>query len=59
MYPDETPYYEEVQELPTPIQKEMALLRQAALQRFGDLGVISSGYAGFTGEFPFANINFF
>ncbi|VDK83763.1 unnamed protein product [Litomosoides sigmodontis] len=38
MYPDETPYYEEVQELPTPIQKEMAMLRQAALRRFGDLG---------------------
>lgn len=40
MYPDETPYYKEVEELPMPIQKEMALLRRAALQRFGDLGVI-------------------
>ncbi|CAG9533196.1 unnamed protein product [Cercopithifilaria johnstoni] len=38
MYPDETPYYKEVEQLPTPIQKEMALLRRAALQRFGDLG---------------------
>ncbi|EFO19583.1 hypothetical protein LOAG_08907 [Loa loa] len=38
MYPDETPYYKEVQELPLPIQKEMALLRRATLQRFGNLG---------------------
>uniref|UniRef100_A0A0R3RQU4 MICOS complex subunit n=1 Tax=Elaeophora elaphi TaxID=1147741 RepID=A0A0R3RQU4_9BILA len=38
MYPDETPYYKEVQELPVPIEKEMALLRRAALQRLGDLG---------------------
>ncbi|EJW83399.1 hypothetical protein WUBG_05689 [Wuchereria bancrofti] len=38
MYPDEAPYYKEVQELPMPIQKEMALLRRAALQRLGNFG---------------------
>ncbi|KAL3991136.1 Apolipoprotein O family protein [Acanthocheilonema viteae] len=38
MYPDETPYYKEVQELPMSIKKEMALLRQVALRRFGVLG---------------------
>ncbi|KAM3727516.1 MICOS complex subunit [Dirofilaria immitis] len=38
MYPDETPYYKEVEELPMPVQKEMALLRKAALKHFGDLG---------------------
>lgn len=54
MYSDEIPYYKEVQELSMPIQKEMALLRQAALQRFGDLGVISSRYTA-----VFAIINIF
>ncbi|VDN87811.1 unnamed protein product [Brugia pahangi] len=46
IYSDEKPYYKEVEELPMPIQKEMALLRRAALRRFGDFGVISFGYTG-------------
>lgn len=40
MYPDETPHYKEVEDVPIPVQKEMALLRRAALQRLGVLGVI-------------------
>nr|CDP99514.1 BMA-MOMA-1, isoform b [Brugia malayi] len=38
IYSDEKPYYKEVEELPMSIQKEMALLRRAALRRFGDFG---------------------
>ncbi|VDN84716.1 unnamed protein product [Brugia pahangi] len=40
IYSDEKPYYKEVEELPMPIQKEMALLRRAALRRFGDFGIL-------------------
>uniref|UniRef100_A0A915PHE4 MICOS complex subunit n=1 Tax=Setaria digitata TaxID=48799 RepID=A0A915PHE4_9BILA len=38
MYPNDAPHYKEVKDLPIPIEKEMALLRRAALQRFGGLG---------------------